>query len=57
MVANSFSSNVAALFLPTIEKVNSILKESMGTMQNELQKPITKKSTEDTKLEVSIRKK
>ena len=38
---------------PTIENINinKILKEFTDTMQNEIQKSITKKSTEDTDIE------
>ena len=36
---------------PTIEKMSKVLKKSIDNMQNKTQKSITKKATEDTKIE------
>ena len=41
---------------PSIEKMNTTLRESMDTMQNKTQKPTIKKGTEDTEIETLDKK-
>ena len=36
---------------PSIEKMNTVLREAMDTIQNQTQKPTIEKSTEDTEIE------
>ena len=36
---------------PSIEKMNTVLREAMDTIQNQTQKPTTEKSSEDTEIE------